>query len=82
MLRNNVDARRCSYLELGLPVGTVALKTRTKKEWRTHTGHSESIFKPATMNFAVGFDLIKAASQFAGTNVKRIAAFRVDWVYN
>ena len=57
-----------------------------RREQKKNEGHilviSESIFKPATMNFAVGFDLIKAASQFAGTNVKRIAAFRVDWVYN
>ena len=25
MLRNNADARRCSYLELGLPVGSFDL---------------------------------------------------------
>ena len=34
MLRDNVDARQCSYFELGLPVGTVAFKRRTKKRMK------------------------------------------------
>ena len=41
MLRNNADARRCSYFELGLPVGTQILN---KHYACTNKNHTNGIF--------------------------------------
>ena len=78
MLRDNVDARQCSYFELGLPVGTVALKEENKKKKRMKGTYWSFLKNLLASNheFRSRF-WFKAASQIDGTNVKRIAAFRV-----